>query len=115
MSLPSAFHFDSLGAWAVQDPDEDQDWTFDFRDDNKPKLEVGESIAGTPVVHLTREDGQPIGAATKYGQVNDTSKVIIWIKTLTVNKTYRVECNIVTDHVPPRTYSRSFRIFCRVQ
>lgn len=113
MSLPSAFHFDAQGAWAVQDPDEDQDWTFDWRDNTKPKLEVGENISGTPTVNLTREDGQPLGAATKYGQANDSDVVVIWIKNLTLGKTYRVECNIVTNHSPPRTYSRSFRIFCR--
>jgi hypothetical protein len=113
MSLPSAFRFDGQGAWTVQDPDEDQDWTFDFMDDSKPKLEVGESIAGTPTVNLTREDGSALGSAAKHNQTNDSSKVVIWIRGLVLGKTYRVECNIVTDHTPPRTYSRSFRIFCR--
>jgi hypothetical protein len=116
----SAFQYDAQGAYAIQDPDEDLDWYFNFRDPKVGEaLEASEQIVSIVEMNLTRDDGQPIGAAEKHdeliiGPANE--QVRVFIRNLVLAATpivYRVECTVQTNSVPPRRISKSFRLICK--
>lgn len=114
-SQGSAFRYDDSGAYAIQDPDEDLDWTFDFNDGRKPCLETGETITTIVEFNLTRGDGSAITTEVLHDIVliNTSTAVLGFVKLLKRNKDYVVEATVQTSNSPPRRYSRSFRLLCR--
>lgn len=115
MTVRSAFHKDKQGYYAYQDPDDDLDWIFDFRDDDEPALLPSESIAVVTELILSRDDGVALDTEEQHDQSNDADEVVVWITKLKKNVTYRLECTVQTNASPLREYSRSFRIICKEQ
>lgn len=116
--MKSAFKYGGPGCsdpYAEQDPDEDLDWPFDFADAQQgPVLETGEAIA-VAVFHLTRIDGAALTTETVHHTDFANNAAVAFVAGLILWVDYRLECNITTNNVPPRKYSRSFRLLCRTK
>lgn len=111
--MKSAFEKDNKGYFAYQDPDEDLDWTFDFKDDDEPALRDDEEIAAVEEMILTRVDGVAIAGTELHDPEFDAGKAKTFVRNLVLGKTYNLECTIRTTAVPPRKFSRSFRLICK--
>jgi len=113
MAVKSAFFYDAAGAYCFQDPDDDLDYTFDFRDEKEPALLPAENIASVLEMVLSRIDSDAITTEELHDQSSDSDEVVVWVRKLKKGVTYNLECTVRTSAAIPRDYSRSFRILCK--